>query len=379
MFDLGHKYRAAHHSEGRQLLMARGRYLSNSTVVRATCSAILVFFACLYLRDIFLAQSKDRLNCAFDRLCIKGPIKCQEISIDVSKGNLNMERRKSDNFTIPIEKQRNAGMQNRQFKKRLPNLLIIGVKKGGSKALLVFLGAHPKVRACRKEVHFFDEERNYHRGLKWYRNQMPESYSDEITVEKSPRYFVSGRTPKRVYRMSPDMKIVLILRDPLKRAISDYVHMKTRRQYFADENIETILWNNHTGEFNANTRFIQIGIYSIYLKNWLRYFPREQIHIVNGDNLIRDPGAELVKVQRFLNIEVLIDRNDFVFHSLKHFYCLVNRPGLNAPNHKEVICLGPSKGRKHPNISDKTRWAIRNFYRQHNQALYTLVGTDFGW
>ena len=359
--------------------MARGKCLSNSTVFRATCTAILFCFACLYLWDIFLAQRSERLKCAFDRLCMKAPIKCQKISIDISKGNLNTERRKSDNVPIPIKKQWNAGMQNRQFKKRLPNLLIIGVKKGGSKALLVFLGAHPKVRACKKEVHFFDEERNYRRGLKWYRNQMPESYSDEITVEKSPRYFVSSRTPKRVYRMSPDMKIVLILRDPLKRAISDYVHMKTRRQYFVDENIETILWNNHTGKFNANTRFIQIGLYSIYLKHWLHYFPREQIHIVNGDNLIRDPGAELVKVQRFLNIEVLIDRNDFVFHSLKRFYCLVNKPGLNAPKDKEVICLGPSKGRKHPNISDKTRRAMRSFYRQHNQELYELVGTDFGW
>lgn len=208
---------------------------------------------------------------------------------------------------------------------------------------------------------------------------MPKSYPDEITIEKSPRYFISSRTPERVYRMLPDTKVILILRDPVKRAISDYVHMKIRRQYFLDSNIESILWNNETGKFNSDAMFMQTGLYSVYLKNWLRYFPRDQIHIVNGDNLIRDPGAELVKVQRFLNIEVLINRNDFVFQSIKRFYCLKNKPGLNAPTHKDIICLGPSKGRKHPEISLKTHLAMKKFYRRYNEELYKLIGTDFGW
>lgn len=50
---------------------------------------------------------------------------------------------------------------------RLPQAIIIGVKKGGTRALLEFLRTHPDVRAPGPEIHFFDK--NYHRGLGWYR------------------------------------------------------------------------------------------------------------------------------------------------------------------------------------------------------------------
>ena len=51
--------------------------------------------------------------------------------------------------------------------KKLPNAIIIGVKKGGTRALLEFLRIHPDIRAPGPEPHFFD--RNYHLGLEWYR------------------------------------------------------------------------------------------------------------------------------------------------------------------------------------------------------------------
>lgn len=51
--------------------------------------------------------------------------------------------------------------------KKLPQAIIIGVKKGGTRALLEFLRVHPDVRAMGAEPHFFD--RLYHKGLEWYR------------------------------------------------------------------------------------------------------------------------------------------------------------------------------------------------------------------
>ena len=56
----------------------------------------------------------------------------------------------------------------RTGRRRLPHVIIIGVKKGGTRALLEFLRAHPDIRAVGPEVHFFDK--NYHRGLDWYRS-----------------------------------------------------------------------------------------------------------------------------------------------------------------------------------------------------------------
>lgn len=51
--------------------------------------------------------------------------------------------------------------------KKLPNAIIVGVKKGGTRAVLEFIRIHPDVRAAGTETHFFD--RNYDKGLEWYR------------------------------------------------------------------------------------------------------------------------------------------------------------------------------------------------------------------
>lgn len=64
-------------------------------------------------------------------------------------------------------KLRNASVAQRYGNKKLPNALIVGVKKGGTRAVLEFIRIHPDVRALGTEPHFFD--RNYDRGLDWYR------------------------------------------------------------------------------------------------------------------------------------------------------------------------------------------------------------------
>ncbi|KAJ3600312.1 hypothetical protein NHX12_031297, partial [Muraenolepis orangiensis] len=69
-----------------------------------------------------------------------------------------------------------GGSFNGSESKKLPQALIIGVKKGGTRALLEFLRAHPDVRAVGAEPHFFD--RNYDKGLEWYRGP-PE---DQLTL-----------------------------------------------------------------------------------------------------------------------------------------------------------------------------------------------------
>lgn len=68
---------------------------------------------------------------------------------------------------------------------------MIGVRKCGTRALLEMLYLHPRVQKAAGEVHFFDRDENYNRGLEWYRKKMPHSFSGQITIEKSPSYFVT--------------------------------------------------------------------------------------------------------------------------------------------------------------------------------------------
>jgi hypothetical protein len=67
-----------------------------------------------------------------------------------------------------------SGEKERERKRRLPQAIIIGVKKGGTRALLEFLRVHPDVSATGPEPHFFD--RYYHRGLEWYRYGLEHRY-----------------------------------------------------------------------------------------------------------------------------------------------------------------------------------------------------------
>lgn len=69
--------------------------------------------------------------------------------------------------------------------------LIIGVRKCGTRALLEMLYLHPRIQKAAGEVHFFDRDENYLKGLEWYRKKMPHSFRGQITIEKSPSYFVT--------------------------------------------------------------------------------------------------------------------------------------------------------------------------------------------
>ena len=69
--------------------------------------------------------------------------------------------------------------------------LIIGVRKCGTRALLEMLNLHPRIQKAAGEVHFFDRDENYLKGLEWYRRKMPHSFRGQITIEKSPSYFVT--------------------------------------------------------------------------------------------------------------------------------------------------------------------------------------------
>ena len=113
--------------------------------------------------------------------------------------------------------------------RRLPRLLIIGVRKGGTRALLEMLNLHPNIAMVPVEVHFFDKFDNYQKGLDWYRSQMPLSTDGQLTVEKSPSYYVTPEVPERVYAMNPHVQLVLIVRDPVTRLLSDFAQIEASR------------------------------------------------------------------------------------------------------------------------------------------------------
>ncbi|MCI4384551.1 hypothetical protein PGIGA_G00040020 [Pangasianodon gigas] len=255
--------------------------------------------------------------------------------------------------------------------KRLPQAIIVGVKKGGTRALLEFLRVHPDVRAAGAEPHFFD--RFYDNGLEWYRDLMPKTLEGQITMEKTPSYFVTREAPARIYSMSRSTKLIVVVRDPVTRAISDYTQTLSKKPDIPS--FESLTFKNRTtGLIDTSWSAIQIGIYAKHLDNWLQFFPMRQILFVSGERLISDPAGELGRVQDFLGLKRIITDKHFYFNETKGFPCLKKAEGSSKPH-----CLGKTKGRTHPNIDPEVVQRLRDFYRPFNMKFYQMTGRIFGW
>ncbi|XP_012868677.1 PREDICTED: heparan sulfate glucosamine 3-O-sulfotransferase 3A1 [Dipodomys ordii] len=255
--------------------------------------------------------------------------------------------------------------------KQLPQAIIIGVKKGGTRALLEFLRVHPDVRAVGAEPHFFD--RSYDKGLAWYRELMPRTLDGQITMEKTPSYFVTREAPARISAMSKDTKLIVVVRDPVTRAISDYTQTLSKRPDIPS--FESLTFRNRSaGLIDTSWSAIQIGIYAKHLEHWLRHFPLGQMLFVSGERLIRDPAGELGRVQDFLGLKRIITDKHFYFNKTKGFPCLKKAEGSSKPH-----CLGKTKGRTHPDIDPGVVQRLRDFYRPFNLKFYQMTGQDFGW
>ncbi|XP_076853392.1 heparan sulfate glucosamine 3-O-sulfotransferase 6-like [Brachyhypopomus gauderio] len=262
-------------------------------------------------------------------------------------------------------------VSNTYGSKTFPQAVIIGVKKGGTRALLEFLRVHPDVRAVGAEPHFFD--RFYDKGLEWYRNLMPRTLDGQITMEKTPSYFVTKETPSRLCAMNCETKLIVVVRDPVTRAVSDYTQTLSKNPGLPS--FQSLAFKNvSSGAVDDTWSAVRIGMYAQHLDNWLHHFPLSRFLFVSGERLVSDPAGEMGRVQDFLGLKRIITDKHFYFNRTKGFPCLKKPEGSSRPR-----CLGKSKGRTHPHIPAEVLLNLRKFYRPFNLRFYQMSGQDFGW
>ena len=116
---------------------------------------------------------------------------------------------------------------------KLPHFIIVGAQKSGTTWLGRILGQHPDIYFCPKEIDFFSYQSNLVKGLKYYSTYFERSKKGQIIGEKSPsylncidgkRFYLTENIDEIIKDNLPDVKIIIILRDPVKRAISAYNH-----------------------------------------------------------------------------------------------------------------------------------------------------------
>ncbi|KIH44069.1 hypothetical protein ANCDUO_25917, partial [Ancylostoma duodenale] len=148
------------------------------------------------------------------------------------------------------------------------------------------------------------------------REKMPLTTQDQLTIEKSPAYFHSKIAAERIRALNPAMKIIIVVRDPVMRAISGELHSSVFKKENAwnDANVRGHgSWRlrpmakdelfSKVGGVNVGWGAIRIGVYHKHMKRWLDNFPMQQIHIVDGERLVTQPAMEVSQTERFLGLE----------------------------------------------------------------------------
>ena len=255
---------------------------------------------------------------------------------------------------------------------KFPQAIIIGVRKGGTRALINMLKLHPEIFAARSEIHYFDRDENFFKGVQWYIEKMPFTNKNHITIEKSPSYFVVDHVPQRVFLLSQQVKLLLIVRNPIERVVSDFLQLDSKRLKKNGNRFtfEELVFRS-SGAVNEHYSPVSISMYDIHFQRWLKHFSLEQIHIVDGDALIENPIPELQKAEKFLGVSAYFNENMFYFNETKGFYCW-KKSG-------KPTCLGDAKGREHPTLSTSVRSKLQNFFAPHNENFFNLCQCHFSW
>jgi hypothetical protein len=186
-------------------------------------------------------------------------------------------------------------------KKRIPDFLIIGAMKAGTTTLHAYLKRHPEINmALLKEPNFFSGPERFkgkwNLGEHWYRTL----FGDEsgLTGEASTSYtkFPRGkRVPERIRSLNPNAKLIYLVRHPVDRAISHYLH-----SVLADREMRTI----HDSLLKATgSNYVEVSCYYLQLEQYLPFFPRENICALSSESLWQKPREVLPIVAEFLGID----------------------------------------------------------------------------
>jgi len=262
----------------------------------------------------------------------------------------------------------------------LPDFLIIGTQRGGTSSLFIYLARHPCVlRSLRKETEYFS--RRYALGPEWYRAHFPIRSvaawrrwrgGRPLTFEATPDYLFHPYAAERARDVVPEAKLIVLLRDPVERAVSHYRHMVRlgfetlpfreaieveARRTAAD--LEALRRDPlHQARDLLRFSYVARGRYAEQLERWMEVFPRDRFLIVRSEDLFRDPGAVYERVITFLGLPLWRPR---VF-----------------PN----VTVARAKTSSLPPFAEVTpdaRARLREAFAPHDERLYALIGRDFGW
>jgi hypothetical protein len=230
---------------------------------------------------------------------------------------------------------------------------------------------------ARNELHFFDK---YPRSedLETYRLMMKYSFPDQVTIEKTP-YWVAPDAPRRIHEMNPHIKLLLVVREPACRMVSDYFQRVRNDKMVSSVPLNDVATNLRYAKILTALR--KNSLYDIHMQNWLTTFPPQQILIIRNEDLrtSRVPYV-LHEVEDFLGLkhELMVDFSG----PENHQQACINGTIVYAPTRDfPDLCFdiderGACKYEEEfgPLLKD-----FRNYLKPHVSNFEKIVDRKFKW
>lgn len=295
----------------------------------------------------------------------------------------------------------------------LPNFLLIGAAKSGTSSLYRYLGQHPQIyfSPIKGPCFFAFEEgekvrfsgpndqshydRNAITDLNRYVSLFDRVKNEVAIGEASVIYLGAPEAPCRIKRYIPDVKLIAILRNPVDRAFSSYLHLRRDgREPLAD--FAASLREEET-RIKCNWQFLwhyqRLGFYYVHLKRYYDLFHPSQIAVYTYDEFRVSPIEVLQSIFRFLDVDstfvpdTSIRYNESGTPRFRTVHTLLTQPSLAKKFLKQIL---PSQLRlrsrqaamqwnlytEKPELSEETKRNLVELFRDDILNLQSLIQRD---
>jgi hypothetical protein len=185
----------------------------------------------------------------------------------------------------------------------LPNLVVIGAPKAGTTSLHLYLDQHPAIHMARprnplapKEMKFFWRD-DWETRLDWYESHF--EVSEPIRGDVTPAYAAYAfkpDVPRRIHSVIPDARLIYLVRDPIARISSHYVQMRSDSDWTPFEAYMRTL-------DRPDNPLVCPSRYATQVEEYLRYFDRSQLLVIDQHDLKTNRRRTLSDVFRFLGVD----------------------------------------------------------------------------
>lgn len=179
----------------------------------------------------------------------------------------------------------------------LPDFLIVGAMKCGTSTLQAQLALQDGIfMTTPKEPNFFSDDAVFARGMDWYRGLFAGAGSDDLKGEASTHYTKRPTHPDTLERLRPhcpSLRLVYMIRDPLDRAVSHYIHEWSKGRMGPDP----------VAEFARHSEMVDYGRYAFQIAPWIDAYGADAVLLTSLEQLKADPQAELSRIARHIGLQ----------------------------------------------------------------------------